>query len=659
VNRDTPERKYNLNDFRDNLSEIGRAFAVKQFWGLPLFIVLFAITFTLFVLLVSIFEALGADILPFAGVFIFLSAIFWIIDPLLKEKLPTFAANVVLIAIYLLFAQLLLIASGGLESPLFVVYSFVVFTGAFSYGLTGSFIVTLVIAAAYATFIETADELPGYFIKIITLWIVALMVGFLAEMKRRVERRETLQNMRLTALSEVAKFMREMSKPKDVIEAGLDALLRLLDTKYAVFIEAGKEVYSVGDKSLLSKTTAEIRFPFDVSTYGTENSKSISHEIVLQRLGKKYSNDEERIARLLIDKMFLIWKHLEDRAIIDNVREEKERVLDSIGTAVVTLSDDAEFTTLNRRAMNMLSADSYEIIGKRAVDLPFLFPEPSTFGEISREVEVKSVSGETIPVEMKVIRATEENGKESGWIVVMDDLKEIRRLSAMMRRSEALAAVGEMAAKVAHEIRNPLGGILGFLGLAEHKASGDILRYIRQSKKAVMRLEALVRDLLTYAKPLPREHGRFLLAEIWSSIEQTERAKSSSENVYPPSNVESLSPKLLDVHLKGEPLLFGQVIDNLVRNAKEAADANGHTAMRARDGDPFVWIEIDDDGPGWSDHNSDSLFEPFYSTKETGSGLGLAIAKRIVEQIGGSIKPMRDESNGKPITRFRIAWPKV
>ncbi len=648
--------------FADTIDRVRREVITNEYWGLPLFLALFAVTFTLFVFLVTIYESLGLNILPLAAVFIFLSAVFWVIDPLMKERLPVFASNVILIALYLFVCQILLIAAGGLRSPLFVVYSFVVFTGAMSYGLTGSVIVTGIVAAAYATFIEEAADLPAYFIRIIVLWIVALMVGFLAETKRRVEKREALQGMRLTALNEVARFMRELSRPEDVIEAGLEALQRLLDASAVALCDGPRILHQAGLTSRSPSLATGERFPLEVVelSAGHAGSPALGREVVILRPGQILNADEQRIVRLLLEKMQLIWMHLSDKAAIEQVRAEKERVLDSIGTGVVTLGSDGVFQTLNRRAAEILDADSATVAGRAATAAPWSFPPPDGFGPVSREVEIGSAKGEKVPVEMRVMPAHDAAGGESGWIVVFDDLKELRRLTALIRRSEALAAVGEMSARVAHEIRNPLGGILGFLSLAEHKTGPDIIKYIRQAKEAVMRLENVVRDLLTFARPIPREAGSFRLVDVWSSLEQTERARESAEIARPRVVIHPLPSSLDELRLRGDTLLFGQVVENIVRNAREAAGRDGSVVMRARWGDPCIWIEIDDDGPGWPPDMADKLFEPFASSKETGSGLGLAIARRIVEQLGGSIQPGRTKNEeGRAVTRFRIAWPRA
>lgn len=622
-----------------------------EIWGLPLFLALFAVTFTLLVFLVTIYQSLGADILPVAGVFIFLSAILWLIDPLLKEKFRPFVANVILIALYLILAQILMLVSGGVHSPFFLVYYFVVFTVAMSYGLTGAIIATVLIACAYATFIESSVDFPRYIVSIIVLWIIALMVGFLAETKKRVERRETLYNMRMTALEEIARFMRELAEPEDVVEAGLEATLRLLAAD-GVWLVRDDEIVCAREISpgRVSPRQGE-SFPIELD--------GRPHRFVIARLRHELSADERRIVRLLTDKIHLIHRHLQDRALMEAARVEKERVLDSIGTAVLIVTREGLIKSANRRAVEILELAAAPVGSVSLCAAPILAPPLEGWGAESREVELHSLAGRAVPVAMKVFPQLNEQQVEIGWIVVFDDLREVRRLEAVLRRSEALAAVGEMAARVAHEVRNPLGGILGFLGLAERQATPAIKRYLAEASGAVRRLEAIVQDLLTFSRPVTSARSRFSFAEAWRGMVEAEIARNAESPSSAALNIQELGPEFAGVAVKGDVSLFGRIVGNLLRNAREAVGDNGYIAVRARLGGTAVWIEIDDNGPGCPADIVDKIFEPFISSKASGSGLGLTIARRTIEELGGSIRYLRTTDECGPVTRFRLSWPRA
>jgi len=614
---------------------------------------LFAVTFTLLILLIWIYQQeMGTNIFPVAALFIFQFAIFWLVDPLLKERFPSFVSNVFLIAIYLIVAQILMLVSGGLHSPFFLIYLFVIFTGAMSFGLTGALIATGLVAAAYATFIGAIMDLAVYLYQIIVLWIISLMVGFLAETNRRVGERETLQNLRITSLSEIARFMREHSKPSDVVEAGLEAALRILGATSTALVNNERIIFLCGERVRKDQLLTADKFPF-VYMGG-------DHMIHIYRQKNPLASDEIRIMGLLSERMQLTCSSLHDKAQLEAIREEKERVLDSIGSAVITVKKDNTIATINRRACEILAASSEELLDRKITDSPLQVPSLSDFGREPRESRVFTMKGEEVPVEITVIPQLDDTGKPIGWIAVFDDLKEVRSLKAIIRRSESLAAVGEMAARVAHEIRNPLGGILGFLGLAEKKAQPEIKMYLSESKAAIKRLENTVRDLLTFSRPVSGTQGKFQLIDAWTTLERRETVVETESTEHLHTTIEPLEHNMTTTILRGDIALFTQVLDNLLRNAKEAAGLQGEVAVRVCRGESNLWIEIDDTGPGWPDSVSDKLFEPFISTKESGTGLGLAITQRIVEEVGGSIKCFRTKDGGtSEITRFRVSWPRT
>lgn len=649
---------------RRNISDLlPRSVITNEFWGLPLFVALFAVTFTLWVFLISISQQLGANILPFAMVFTFLSAIFWIIDPLLKERLPLHAANIVLVAIYLISSQVLLFVSGGFHSPFFLVYYFVVLTAAMAYGLTGAVGVTALIAVAYIDFVEDPIQYPEYGLKMIVLWIVALMIGFLAETKRRVEKREMTQSLRLAALAEIAEFMRELSTPRDVVDAGLEAIVRLLGARSASLRdEAGHAIARHGSDHEPGAEAARIAlwesWPPPEDEAARAERIAFGDSLLIDRPMRPLAADEHKLVRLLMDKVQLIWIHLQDKAARDRERREKERVFDSIGSAVLGVDSSGVVRSANRRAYEILGSTSHGVAGRSLPELGILLPPLAEMDGSPREITLAGASGRKAAVEARVVPRYGDERAVDGWIVVMDDLEEIRRLENQIRRSEALAAVGELAARVAHEIRNPLGGIIGFLGLAEKKSEPEVQGLLREARSGIDRLDRIVRDLLTFARPTPRTDDAFPMHEAWASLARFE-AEALGEAPGPEIQVEPLPVSLENARLKGDSVLFAQVLSNLVRNAREAAGAAGRVTLRARPGDPHAWIEVDDTGPGWPKDAEDKLFEPFYSRGKTdGSGLGLAIARRIVEEMGGLIRAHRvPVEEGWTITRFRVAWP--
>jgi signal transduction histidine kinase len=222
-----------------------------------------------------------------------------------------------------------------------------------------------------------------------------------------------------------------------------------------------------------------------------------------------------------------------------------------------------------------------------------------------------------------------------------------------LRQSERLAAMGQMAATVAHEIRNPLGII---------KATADVLQSKYNSKdkqdelfefipSEVRRLNRLVSDFLIFARDRELHTNVTDLAStvrksLTSLEEEIQRADAKLR-----TDFDELPP------VKHDEDAINQVILNLTLNAVQAMNGAGEIAVRlkndSRKGQPLVRVEVEDSGCG-IDGSLQKIFEPFYTTKTSGSGLGLAICKRLVEKHGGWIEVESEKGKG---TRMRVFLP--
>jgi two-component system sensor histidine kinase PilS (NtrC family) len=237
-----------------------------------------------------------------------------------------------------------------------------------------------------------------------------------------------------------------------------------------------------------------------------------------------------------------------------------------------------------------------------------------------------------------------------GYVIVFQDLTPFRQLEEAMRRSDRLAAVGKLAAGLAHEIRNPLASMCGsieLLGSAPGLNAKD-RRLMQIVLREGERLEALVRDFLSFARPTPPQLGRVdvgrLLAETLAVAGPEAKARGLTLSV-------ETAPGLL-VRCDGDQLK--QVVWNLIRNAREACDSGGVLRVRLlRDGDCVV-LEVEDSGAGIAAEDLARIFDPFFTTKERGTGLGLAIVHRIVEAHGGRIAVKSAPGQGSV---FRIELP--
>jgi two-component system sensor histidine kinase HydH len=217
---------------------------------------------------------------------------------------------------------------------------------------------------------------------------------------------------------------------------------------------------------------------------------------------------------------------------------------------------------------------------------------------------------------------------------------------------EHLAHIGKMAAVLAHEIRNPLGTIKGFVQLAGERADAATRELLAPALSETQRLEALVSDLLSYGRtPLPQPKPA-----TWEEI--ASRAAGHARQLIGGRPIRLVVSEA-KLQWQTDPDLFGQALLNLARNAIEAIPAadEGEVRIEVRtEGKGGLAITVADSGSGISDDAMARLFEPFFTTKAFGTGLGLAITRKIVASLGGALELRRRAEGG---TEAIIRMPKA
>jgi len=218
--------------------------------------------------------------------------------------------------------------------------------------------------------------------------------------------------------------------------------------------------------------------------------------------------------------------------------------------------------------------------------------------------------------------------------------QEVRRLReqlaaahAALDRSKRLAALGEMAAGIAHEVRNPLASIRLYARMLDDDLSDrpEQRRVARQIGHAVRGLDNVVGDVLAFARELrPRWVDAPLRTTIDSAIDALRPALESARVAV----VRRVDRRLQVMH---DPDLLRQVLINLVRNSMQAMPAGGRVTIAAQREHGSVTLSVHDTGPGIAGEDLDRIFNPFFTTRQEGTGLGLAIVHRIVDAHGGSI----------------------
>ena len=242
-----------------------------------------------------------------------------------------------------------------------------------------------------------------------------------------------------------------------------------------------------------------------------------------------------------------------------------------------------------------------------------------------------------------------EGDKKSGFLFTFQDLTEIKRLEREVRLKENLATMGEMAAGMAHEIRNPLASISGSVQVLreaetlshEQKRLMDII--VRESE----RLSGTLTEFLAYARPPRFEPGQIDLRPV---LEETATLLAHSSEVLPEHEIVLDTPDT-PVHVFADPNQMKQITWNLARNALQAMPNGGKLVMSlARNGAGEVVMAFRDEGVGMPGGEVHKVFEPFSGSFERGSGLGLAIVYRIVKDYNGVIQVDSLASKGTEIS---------
>lgn len=260
----------------------------------------------------------------------------------------------------------------------------------------------------------------------------------------------------------------------------------------------------------------------------------------------------------------------------------------------------------------------------------------------------------------------EDEGEPIGAALFFKDLTHVEQVEERERLRDRLAAVGEMAATVAHEIKNPLAGIEVMAGLLKRQLGDnrDGLALVSEIINEAKMANAIVQEVLEFVRPVRLQMERTSLLQSLQNAVTVADGKVRRGQIAVKLDVPPEIPPI-----KGDRHQLTQVFANLLINAYEALEGRGTVALAVRltqDGDagallpdghepvPTVIVEVFDDGPGVASDLTDKIFNPFFTTKPQGSGLGLAIVRKIVDAHEGRIDMTSVIGRG---TSFRVSLP--
>ncbi len=342
----------------------------------------------------------------------------------------------------------------------------------------------------------------------------------------------------------------------------------------------------------------------------------------------------------------------EDRA--DTIEDYNESILQSVPSGVVSMDAHWKVIKTNASACSILGIDDNQLHGRDGHDV---------FSDIIEDHErrnaVQSVggrgelrhtapSGRTLWLGYNISPLRDAIGQDIGRLLVFTDLTELKALEEQAALRKRLSSLGEMAAGIAHELRNPMGVISGYTRILRKKVGTDSIPTVEAISAEVGVMEKIISDFLSFARPRSLElldiNLRMLVSDCIEKLSAVSGGKVGLK-----TSIDS------GITLKGDEILLRQVLINLIQNALDATPDGGQVAVTASIDEDNVEMRVADTGHGIDRSIADSVFNPFFTTKDHGTGLGLALVHRIVTSHSGTIVIESEPNNG---TVFIIRLPR-
>ncbi len=348
-------------------------------------------------------------------------------------------------------------------------------------------------------------------------------------------------------------------------------------------------------------------------------------------------------------------------------------VIDSVGDGVIVVGSNGRITLCNPAAEAITGFSQRQAQG---AEFEKLFALETTLIEMlaktihtgitisDHENVVVRSTGRITPVAVTCYPLVEGSGENIGAILTLKDITYIRELEAAVRQADRLSTLGTLAAGLAHEVKNPLGGIKGAAQLLEREFApgSEMLDYTKVMIRETERIDHIIRELLELASPRALKLAPVNLHRVLGDILLLQKQAVADQEI---AIIQHFDPSIPDIMADEEMLT--RLFLNLIRNAIDAMGNDGRLTVTSRvlsdyrmtqnrRNSRMVAIEVCDDGPGIPQADLENIWTPFFSTKSTGTGLGLTICHKIVSEHRGMIKAESDPGHG---TKFTVLLPLV
>jgi len=331
-----------------------------------------------------------------------------------------------------------------------------------------------------------------------------------------------------------------------------------------------------------------------------------------------------------------------------------ENIFNSMPTGLISVDRQGHLVSCNRMAEELTKIELAKSQGRSLKQILPEWPDSVTSGQQDlQNLQFTSIcrDGSQVPVKISSSRLCSSDGQELGRVLIFQDMSQIKDMEARLERSRRLAALGKMAAGIAHEIRNPLGTLKGFAQFFKDQAESDSesREYADIMIGEVDRLNHIISALLQFARPREPEIKTVSAREI---VEQAVRLLATD------FNKQAIEPEIIgddNVEFQADPDLILQVLINLIKNSLAASKPGGNITLTVMQEDDSLTLTVIDSGKGMTPEEKEKMFDPFFTTRKTGTGLGLAVSYQIIEQHNGRFEVESQPGEG---TTIRIILPR-
>lgn len=392
---------------------------------------------------------------------------------------------------------------------------------------------------------------------------------------------------------------------------------------------------------------------------------------VTAQLQNSYDELQGRVKKLdleLSDKNEELEKNLAEKERVKNYLND---ILESQTNGVIVVDRASVITTFNKTAGALTGIKPQSCLRKSLNEvLPLFEPVVEKLGKsrgetISQDKDIPRENGGTLHVRVSASPVWDNHGGQIGTILILQDMTEFRKMEELAQRNQRLREMGEMAAGIAHEIRNPLGSIELFASLLKKDLEGDPEKenLVQHIRAGVQNMDRIISTLLLFAKSAQPSRQQcdinLLLTECLEGI----------NNIRIPENIKVIRKSGQGTLLaNGDRELLRQVFPNLINNAIQAMPDGGNLSLITEKSTvssspengsatrQYISVTIADNGIGMSSDNLAKIFNPFFTTKDKGTGLGLAISHNIIKAHQGTIDAVSEEGKGTSFTVKIPCW---